>query len=89
MFRKSNSEEDFLRIYITNSLTCYRKPQYLVFSDKKSKRVPAMIVMTGKQYVMDTSNTLLLLRLYSHSPCKPLFLLSTMPVTTTSDHIPI
>lgn len=64
MFRESNAEEEFSESTskIQLNITENHKKVISLFSDKKSKRVPAVTVLRGKWYVTDTSYTLLVLK---------------------------
>lgn len=57
---KRNFSESTSKIQL--NITENHKKVISLFSDKKSKRVPAVTVMRGKWYVMDTSYTLLVLK---------------------------
>lgn len=90
MFRGLSPEEEFLRIYLIIQSYVTENPKYLVllFSDKKSKGVPAMTVITDKWYVMRPL-TLCYYSEYLVSVPLNRYLLSTRPVAPASDHIPI
>lgn len=57
---KRNFSESTSKIQL--NITENHKKVISFFSDKKSKSVPAVTVMRGKWYVMDTSYTLLVLK---------------------------